>query len=169
MKFIQKIKNKIFKKKLANLGFDMEDKEEVRIVEAISEAGLGGDHFVKCMEVGVKTHQLQTICESMSGRKEAGRFMQLNPIVLQCNSCSCSMALRKGVKFAGETTYFESMEDVVEHLNTCDGIICDCGKKRNYLEDCKYCGIRWSESSQHYLGFRKDYPLTDKQKKQIEK
>lgn len=169
MKIIQKVKNKIFKKKLAKLGFDMEDEENERIATGFNNAGLGGNHFVKCMAVGVQTHKLQIICEAISNRKDAGRFLQLKPIVIQCHSCSDNMALKKGVEFAGETIYFKSIDDIIEHLTTCKGIICDCGKKRPYLENCKKCKIKWNESAHHYLGYRKDYLFTDKQKKQIEK
>jgi len=169
MKIIQNVKNKIFKKKLANLGLNMEDEKEAELADKINESGLGGDHFVDCMATAVETHKLHVICESISGRKEAGRFLQREPLVIQCGTCGEDFSVRKGVIFVEETKNLETIDNIIDHLCKCDGIICDCGSKRPYLEDCKKCKIKWDESSQHYMGFRKDYTFTDKQKKQIEK
>lgn len=169
MKLIQNMKNKIFKKKLANLGFDMENEEESRLAEGINKAGFGGDHFVECMKDAIATQKLQKVCETISGKKEAGRLLQREPLVIQCGTCGEDFSVKKGVIFVDETINLETTENIIKHLCECDGIICDCGVKRPYLDDCKKCKIKWTESAHNYLGYHKDYKFTDKQKKQIEK
>ncbi len=141
---VNKIKNKIFKRKLAKLGFDMEDEENDRIATAFNEKGLGGDHFVKCMADGIATQRLQKVCEILSKRKEAGRYLQRSPLVIQCHFCQENFAIKDGVDFAGATINLESLENIINHLITCDGIICDCGKKVFYFDKCK-CGKKWDE------------------------
>lgn len=168
MKVIQNIKNKIFKNKLSKIGFDMEDEENDRIATAFNEKGLGGNHFVKCMQDAIRTKNLQDVCEKLSGRKEAGRYLQEKPLVIQCNSCQENFATKKGVDFAGKTIFIESLTEIINHLITCDGVICDCGKKVLYFDKCKKCGRKWDERS---VAIRDWNPKmrTKKQKEQIKK
>ena len=164
---IQKLKNKIFKRKLSKLGFDMNDEENINIAEALNNKGLGGNHFVKCMENGLKTKRLQDVCELLSGRKEAGRYLQLKPIVIQCHFCQKDFATKEGVVFVDKCINLKSLENIVKHLISCDGIICDCGKKVHYFEVCK-CKRKWDERSIHLMNIRKEV-LTKEQKEQIKK
>ena len=163
----QKIKNKIFKKKLSKLGFDMDDEENDKIATAFNERGLGGNHFVKCMEDAIATTRLQNICETLSGRKEAGRYLQKKPLVIQCNVCQENFATKDGVDFAGTTINLNSIENIITHLITCEGVICDCGKKIFYFDKCK-CGKKWNERSIYLRGINQDC-VTKKQKEQIKK
>ncbi len=165
---LQKIKNKIFKRKLEKLGFDMNDKENDRLAEAFQEKGLGGTHFAKCMEVGLKTHNLQKVCEALCGRKEAGRYLQLKPLVIQCHSCQENFAIKEGVEFAGATKCIGEITDIVEHLISCEGVICDCGKKVLYFDECKKCKRKWDERSVALRGWNPTM-RTKKQKEQIKK
>lgn len=167
MKIIKNIKNKIFKKKLEKIGFDMKDEENNKISEAFNEAGLGGNHFIKCMEDGIRNKNLQDLCERISGRKEAGRFLQQKPLVMQCHSCQNDFSDEKGVTFAGEPTiYLESLEKMIKHFITCDGVICDCGKKVLYFDDCKDCKRKWDERSIALMSWNPEM-RTKKQKEQI--
>ena len=165
---IQKIKNKLFRRKLANLGLDMENQKEAEFADALNERGLGGDHFVKCMEVAIKTKNLQKVCEVLCGRKEAGRYLQIKPLVIQCHSCQKDFSNEKGVNFAGKVKCLGEIDKIVEHLISCDGIICDCGKKVLYFDECKKCKRKWDERS---YCLRKWNPKmrTPEQKEQIKK
>jgi len=164
---IKKIKNSIFKRKLEKLGFDVsKGSENERFATALNERGLGGNHFIKCMADAIATKKLQDICEVLSGRKKAGRYLQRKPIVIQCNSCQENFAIKDGVEFAGSTINLESLENIISHLITCDGIICDCGKKVFYFDKCKKCGLEWTKRSAHLKDINQD-SITKKQKKQI--
>lgn len=170
MKIIQSIKNKIFKKKLENIGFDMtKGSENERIATAFNEKGLGGNHFVKCMEDGIRTNNLQEICERISGRKEAGRYLQKKPLVIQCHSCQNDFSDEEGIKFA-ETKVIdlESLSNIIDHLTTCEGIICDCGNKVFYFDECKKCKLKWEKRSVCLRKRNQDY-VTKKQKQQVKK
>ena len=146
-----------------------EGSENERIATAFNEKGLGGNYFVKCMQDAIRTKNLQEICEKLSGKKEAGRYLQEKPLVIQCNTCGNDFSIKKGVVFVEETINLDTLANIINHLCTCDGIVCDCGTKRPYLEDCKKCKIEWAKSSHHYLDYRKDYPFTKKQREQIKK
>jgi len=164
----QKIKNKKFKKKLSKLGFDMsEGSENEKLATALNERGLGGNHFVKCMENAIATKNLQRVCEIVSGRKKAGRYLQRKPLVIQCYFCQENFAIKNGVNFAGATINLESLENIIQHLMTCEGVICDCGKKIFYFDKCK-CGKKWNERSVHLKDINQDC-VTKKQKEQIKK
>jgi len=165
---IQKIKNSLFKRKLSNLGFDMEEEENKRIAEGLNNAGLGGNHFVKCMEDAIATKNLQRICEVLSRRKEAGRYLQKKPIVIQCYFCQENFATKNGIEFAGPTINLESVDNIIKHLISCNGIICDCGKNVNYFDVCVKCKRKWDERSVHLKDINQDY-VTKKQKDQIKK
>lgn len=168
-KFKDKIKDKMFKRKLRKLGFDMsKGSENERIATALNERGLGGNHFVKCMKNVIATKNLQRVCELLSERKEAGRYLQRKPIVIQCNSCQENFATRAGVNFAGATINLESSENIIKHLISCDGIICDCGEKVFYFDKCKKCKRKWDERSV-YLKDINQNRVTKKQKEQIKK
>lgn len=150
------------------MGFDMtEGSESERIATALNERGLGGDHFIKCMEVGMANKRLQTACELVSGRKEAGRYLQLKPLVIQCHSCQGNFSTKKGQDFAGPTIYMASLNEIMQHLITCDGVICDCCTKVLYFDTCKKCKRKWDERSVHLRDLNQDY-VTPEQKKQIE-
>lgn len=165
---MEKISNFFFKRKLAKLGFDMsKGSEDERIATAVNERGLGGNHFVKCMEDAIATKNLQRVCEILSGRKEAGRYLQRKPIVIQCHSCQENFSIKEGVDFAGATINLESLENIIRHLISCDGVVCDCGKKVPYFDKCKNCGLEWDKRSAHLKDINPDY-MTKKQKKQIE-
>jgi hypothetical protein len=163
-----KISNFFFRRKLEKLGFDMsKGSENERIATALNERGLGGNHFVKCMEDAIATKNLQRVCEIVSGRKEAGRYLQRKLIVIQCHSCQENFATKEGVDFAGATINLESLENIIKHLTSCDGVLCDCGNKVLYFEKCKKCGLKWDERSAHLKDINPDC-ITKKQKKQIE-
>lgn len=164
---IQKIKNLIFKKKLSKIGFNMsKGSENERLATALNERGLGGDHFVKCMEDAIATKNLQKVCGMLSKRKEAGRYLRREPLVIQCHSCQKNFAIKDGVDFAGKTINLESLENIVNHLISCDGVVCDCGKKVLYFDDCKKCKKKWDKRA---IALRKWNPKmrTKEEKKQI--
>lgn len=163
-----KMPNWLFKRKLSKLGLDMSDKKEAEIAETLNEKGLGGNHFIKCMETAIATKNLQKVCELLSGRKKAGRYLQKKPLVIQCHSCQENFAIKKGVDFAGETINLESLENIVKHLINCDGVICDCGKKVLYFEKCKNCGLEWDKRSVDLMR-RNPKMRTKKEKEQIVK
>ena len=165
---LQKLKDKIFKRKLAKLGFDMKDEENDRLASVFQKRGLGGNHFVKCMEVGIKTHNLQKVCEALSGRKEAGRYLQIKPLVIQCHSCQEDFSDKEGVEFAGKVKCIGDLDKIVQHLLTCDGIICDCGKKVLYFDTCKKCKRKWDKRA-YYLKRINQKCVNKKQKEQIKK
>jgi hypothetical protein len=167
---IQELKDYLFKRKLTKMGFDMEDEQNKKIAFAFTEkVGISKDHFLECMEEGLATKRLQDICEVLSGRKEAGRYLQREPLVIQCHTCQKNFSDKKGVIFVNETINLERLDNIIKHIIYCEGVICDCGIKRHYFDDCKKCKIKWTESSASLLGYRKDYPFTKKQREQINK
>jgi len=172
---IKKIKQKIFEMKLKKLGFDMKDNENSRCGQALGlfaeKSGTSQSHIIKCLEDAMATKKLQDVCEKLSGRKEAGRFLQREPepLVIQCNTCQKDFSDKKGVIFVEETINLGSLSNIIQHLITCDGIMCDCGTKRPYFEDCKKCGISRKDSSASLIGYRKDYPFSKKQSEQLKK
>lgn len=172
---IKKIKQKIFEMKLKKLGFDMKDDKNSRCGQALGlfaeRSGTSQSHIIKCLEDAMATKKLQDVCEKLSGRKEAGRFLQREPkpLVIQCHTCQKDFSDKKGVIFVEETINLGSLSNIVHHLITCDGIMCDCGTKRPYFEDCKKCGISWKDSSASLIGYRKDYPFSKKQREQLKK
>jgi hypothetical protein len=164
----QLISNFFFKRKLKKLGFDMSSgSENERLATTLNERGLGGNHFIKCMEGALLTKRLQEICEVISGRKEAGRYLQKEPLVIQCHSCQKDFSIKEGVTFAGEKMInLENLENIIKHLITCKGIICDCGKNVFYFDKCKKCGLEWDKRS-IYLGKINQQYVTEEQKKQV--
>ena len=168
MGIIQNIKDRSFKKKLESLGFDMEDKENKTIAAFgfTDKVGMSRKHFVKCMEDGVATKRLQQTCELVSGRKDAGRYLQREPLVIQCGFCQKDFAIKDGVKFAGATINLKSLENIMHHLISCEGVLCDCGNKVFYFDKCKKCKRDWKERSAHLKDINKE-GLTKKQKQQI--
>jgi hypothetical protein len=167
---IQQFKDYLFKRKLTKMGFDMEDKENKKIAFVFTEkVGIPRDHFLECMENGLATKRLQDACEVLCGRKEAGSYLQIKPLVIQCHTCQKDFSDKQGIIFVDETINLSSLSNIIKHLIACDGIICDCGIKRPYFEDCKKCKIKWNEASASLLGYRKDYPFTKKQREQLKK
>ena len=142
----KKIQDKMFKRKLEKLGFNMEDEENNKIAFGFTEkVGMNKSHFLKCMEDAMATKKLQQICELLSGRKEAGRYLQRKPLVIQCYFCQGNFAIKEGIDFAGATINLESLENIIKHLIFCGGVFCDCGKKVLYFDKCKNCGLNWGK------------------------
>ena len=160
----------IFKKRLKTIGIIAEDNTDRKIVDAllkINNTPKKQKYLIKCMKETVKTIKLQEICEKL-GRKDAGRYLELKPIVIQCHSCHINFSTKKRYVFVKRTTYKESLAKIIEHLISCKEIICDCGRLCLYFDDCK-CGLKWNERSVNLMHYRKDYPFTKKQRDQINK
>jgi len=169
MEIIKKFKDKMFEKKLEKFGFDMDDKENKTIAFGFTEkVGMDKNHFLKCMEDAVATKKLQNVCEAFSGRKEAGRYLKRKPLVIQCHTCQENFATRDGVDFAGATINLESLENIIKHLISCDGVSCDCGEKVFYFDKCKKCKRKWDERAVHLKDINQNY-VTKEQKEQIKK
>lgn len=99
----------------------IETEEDQKIVEALYSMAEGDkhrQHILKCIDLARLTLNLQDFCRPF-GKENAGRFLQREPLVIQCHSCHENFSEKPNVDFAGATVNLGSLQNIVWHLLTC--------------------------------------------------
>jgi hypothetical protein len=104
--FIEKLKKRMFIKKVRDLNVEVETEQDKKII------GIFYDHakddktrkrMLASLENSALTLQLQQMGE-LCGRKDCGRIIQKEPLVIQCHYCQKNFSDKVGISFAGHST-----------------------------------------------------------------
>lgn len=116
------IKKAILKYKLKKVGIEPLSQEDDKILGVIAKISGSSDYVVKALERSKTNIVLQELIEKVYGKKDAGGYLQLEPIVIQCYTCYKNFATKKGVTFAGPTIYEKDINNIYHHIGTCEEV-----------------------------------------------